>query len=76
MENSSTRLGQETLNSTIVRNDIKGRLLTPEEGCGFSKVAHTHTRIVGGGPAENGAWPWLALLGFKYFGVGLFICGK
>lgn len=37
-----------------------GRLLTPEEGCGQSKV--TTTRIVGGQPAKNGAWPWLAKL--------------
>lgn len=34
----------------------KGRLLTPEEGCGQSKV--TNTRIVGGTPAKKGAWPW------------------
>lgn len=31
---------------------IKGRLLTPKEGCGFSKVANT--RIVGGQPAKKG----------------------
>lgn len=31
---------------------IKGRLLTPEEGCGFSKVANT--RIVGGQNAKIG----------------------
>lgn len=33
------------------------RLLTPEQGCGISKVRNT--RIVGGAPAKNGAWPWL-----------------
>lgn len=33
------------------------RLLTPETGCGYSKVQNT--RIVGGVPAKNGAWPWL-----------------
>lgn len=38
--------------TTTVRTDIKGRLLTPEEGCGYSRVANT--RIVGGGPAKNG----------------------
>lgn len=37
---------------TIVRKDIKGRPLTPEEGCGYSKVANN--RIVGGAPAKNG----------------------
>lgn len=31
---------------------IKGRLLTPAEGCGFSKVSHK--KIVGGAPAKNG----------------------
>lgn len=34
------------------RTDIKGRLLTPDEGCGFVKVSTT--RIVGGGVAKNG----------------------
>lgn len=38
--------------TTPVRTDIKGRLLTPEEGCGYSKVANT--RIVGGSAAKNG----------------------
>lgn len=36
----------------------KGRLLTPEEGCGQSKVVNT--RIIGGTRAKVGAWPWLA----------------
>lgn len=31
---------------------LNGRLLTPEEGCGYSKVMHK--RIVGGAPAKNG----------------------
>lgn len=30
----------------------KGRLLTPEEGCGYSKVQNK--RIIGGSPAKNG----------------------
>lgn len=33
-------------------SDIKGRLLTPEEGCGHSEVAQT--RIVGGKDAKVG----------------------
>lgn len=32
--------------------NIKGRLLTPEEGCGISKVPNT--KIVGGGVAKQG----------------------
>lgn len=40
---------------------IKGRLLTPEEGCGHSPVATT--KIVGGAPAKNGQWPFVAMLG-------------
>lgn len=35
-----------------MRTDIKGRLLTPEEGCGYSKL--TNTRIVGGVRAKAG----------------------
>lgn len=30
----------------------KGRLITPKEGCGFSKVLNK--RIIGGAPAKNG----------------------
>lgn len=32
----------------------KGRLLTPEEGCGYSEVQNK--RIVGGAPAKNGQY--------------------
>lgn len=42
-----------------------GRLLTPEEGCGYSKVQNT--RIVGGAPAKNGAWPWYENQLFLYY---------
>lgn len=55
----------------MVRTDIKGRLLTPEEGCGYSKVSNT--RIVGGVPAKVGAWPWIALLGNTFTNVNWWI---
>lgn len=60
--------------TTPVRTDIKGRLLTPDEGCGYSKVANT--RIVGGSNAKVGAWPWIALLVQKKGKENLFLCGK
>lgn len=59
---------------TIVRTDIKGRLLTPEEGCGYSKVSNT--RIVGGVPAKVGAWPWIALVGSESAFGFEFECGN
>lgn len=57
----------------MVRTDIKGRLLTPEEGCGYSKVSNT--RIVGGVPAKVGAWPWLGLLGYRIGWATVFKAG-
>lgn len=55
--------------------DIKGRLLTPEEGCGLSKVMNK--RIIGGSEAPIGAWPWLAVLAYLRNGNRLaFECGK
>lgn len=41
------------LGDVTVRSDIKGRLLTTDEGCGLSKVPKNN-RIVGGAPAKNG----------------------
>lgn len=41
--------------------NIQGRLLTPDEGCGITKVKTT--RIVGGQTAKVGAFPWMSLLG-------------
>lgn len=37
---------------TVPVADVKGRLLTPEEGCGYSKVQNK--RIIGGSPAKIG----------------------
>lgn len=42
--------------------NIQGRLLTPEEGCGQSKVKLT--KIVGGKTAPVGAFPWMSLIGY------------
>lgn len=58
-------------------NSIKGRLLTPQEGCGYSnKIAKP--KIVGGMNAKPGAFPWMALLGFGSFKTNRvsFDCGK
>lgn len=38
---------------------IAGRLLTPAEGCGFSALGNN--KIVGGGPAKNGKFDFVAL---------------
>lgn len=46
-------LGDVVVQKTTVRTDIKGRLLTPEEGCGQSIFPYNN-RIVGGAPAVNG----------------------
>lgn len=47
---------------------IKGRLLTPEEGCGHSKVLTK--RIVGGSAAKNGIPKYISSIirsPFEYF---------
>ncbi|CAD1469910.1 unnamed protein product, partial [Heterotrigona itama] len=31
--------------------------------CGFSNISHT--KVVGGWPAQLGAWPWIAALGYR-----------
>lgn len=53
---------------------MKGRLLTPEEGCGLTKVKNT--RIVGGSKAPVGAWPWMTILGYTRGRTISFECGK
>lgn len=50
--------------TSVGRTDITGRLLTPEEGCGYS--AKRIPRAV-----KNGAWPWSALIGQKAIGMNL-----
>lgn len=44
-------------------NDYPAKLLTPEEGCGYSN--ETLNRIVGGVPAKLGQWPWMTLIGYR-----------
>ncbi|OAD61523.1 Venom protease, partial [Eufriesea mexicana] len=44
-----------------ITEKVYGPLHPPQ--CGYSNV--THTKIVGGAPAELGAWPWIAELGFR-----------
>lgn len=46
------------------------QLPTPEDGCGISPVRKS--RIVGGVPAKNGAYPWMALLGLAFYSIFLF----
>lgn len=47
--------------SKETKENSYGPLLPPQ--CGFSNTSHT--RVVGGVPAELGAWPWIAALGFR-----------
>lgn len=63
----STRINGDT-------TDTSGRLLTPEEGCGHTKVKFT--RIVGGSEAKNGSWPWISLLAYEKGNETFFDCGK
>lgn len=49
--------------SAPVSSGGRARLLSREEGCGFSQVKHN--RVVGGVPATKGGWPWMALVGYK-----------
>ncbi|XP_031626165.1 venom serine protease Bi-VSP-like isoform X2 [Contarinia nasturtii] len=55
-------------NKPIIQTDaspvaqIQGRLLTADEGCGYTN--DTTTRVVGGRPAKNGQYGWMALLGY------------
>lgn len=52
---------------------VEARLLSPDEGCGQSSVAHR--KIVGGTPSQKGSWPWLALLGYEGVDGITFRCG-
>lgn len=77
------KISSKFLGDIEPRSDIKGRLLTPEEGCGVPKIQTSYRiqpRIVGGVTAQNGAWPWLALLGESFVTFRkthvIFSCGK
>ncbi|XP_044250417.2 venom serine protease Bi-VSP-like [Drosophila takahashii] len=51
--------------SLIPRNsdEVPRRLLNMEDGCGYTSVPKN--KIVGGVVSHIGAWPWIALLGYK-----------
>ncbi|XP_037719640.1 venom serine protease Bi-VSP-like [Drosophila subpulchrella] len=54
-----------TSGSIIPRNtdEVPRRLLNMEDGCGYTNVPNK--KIVGGVVSHKGAWPWIALLGYK-----------
>lgn len=64
----------QQVKSALSKSGNAGRLLTPEEGCGLTKVKNN--RIVGGSAAPVGAWPWMTLLGFEKQNKTFFDCGK
>lgn len=54
--------------------NLRGRLLTPEQGCGTSNT--TVRKIVGGSPAKPGEFNWMTLLGYtNSLGEQSFKCG-
>ncbi|XP_012139939.2 venom protease-like [Megachile rotundata] len=60
--------------SKEIRDSPYGPLQPPD--CGFSSVAHH--RVVGGVPAEPGAWPWIAALGYENKSISsqtIWMCG-
>ncbi|XP_030380378.1 uncharacterized protein LOC115628430 [Scaptodrosophila lebanonensis] len=54
-------------------NEIPRRLLTVEEGCGYT--LNSYKKIVGGEVSKKGAWPWIALLGYDDGSGSPFKCG-
>lgn len=56
------------------QSESGGSLLTPEEGCGLTRVKNK--RIVGGSVAPVGAWPWMALLVYLQEDGLAFDCGN
>ncbi|EDV95837.1 GH15924 [Drosophila grimshawi] len=54
--------------------DVPRRLPTVEEGCGSTTKA-SFQKVVGGEPAKQGAWPWIALLGYDDGSSSIFKCG-
>ncbi|KZC09758.1 Venom protease [Dufourea novaeangliae] len=45
----------------VVQDNTYGPLYPPQ--CGYSNASHT--RVVGGIPAQLGAWPWITALGYR-----------
>lgn len=52
---------------------LQGQLLTPRTGCGASQIGLG--KIVGGTPARNSAYPWMALVGYVHGQEISFNCG-
>ncbi|XP_062136477.1 phenoloxidase-activating factor 3-like isoform X3 [Drosophila sulfurigaster albostrigata] len=53
---------------------IPRRLPTEEEKCGKQRNV-TFKKLIGGGNAKIGAWPWIALLAYDYGSSYQFKCG-
>lgn len=53
----------KNLNNTNQFETKSYTFLMPETGCGYSD--ELFNRVVGGESAKKGAWPWMALLGYR-----------
>ncbi|XP_030560691.1 venom serine protease Bi-VSP [Drosophila novamexicana] len=56
-------------------DEVPRRLPTVAEGCGATPKAAAFKKVVGGEPAKQGTWPWIALLGYDDGSSSPFKCG-